>query len=115
MNVIDNAVKYSPIGNPIQVRVERRDGRCILDVVDNGPGIPGDDREKIFDRFYRVDKARSREAGGAGLGLSIARWAVEAHSGTLRVVAGTDTGSTFRFTLPAVESVLPALPNKNGR
>jgi signal transduction histidine kinase len=103
MNVIDNAVKYSPIGSPIKVRVERSDDQCILDVIDKGPGIPAEDREKIFDRFYRVDKARSREAGGTGLGLSIARWAVEAHSGTLRVLGGTDTGSTFRLTLPIAE------------
>ena len=109
MNVIDNALKYSPPGSPITVRVERTEGRCILDVIDRGPGIPAEDREKIFDRFYRVDTARSREAGGAGLGLSIARWAVEAHSGTLRVLEGTDTGSTFRFTLPAAEGVLPVV------
>ena len=105
MNVIDNSVKYSPVGTPIRVRVERTNSQCILDVIDKGPGIPAEDREKIFDRFYRLDKARSREAGGAGLGLSIARWAAEAHGGTLRVLADTTTGSTFRFTLPAAESV----------
>lgn len=112
MNVIDNAVKYSPIGSSIGVRVERRDDQCILDVIDKGPGIPEEDREKVFDRFYRVDKARSREAGGAGLGLSIARWAVEAHSGTLRVLGETNTGSTFRLTLPAAEGVLPEIREK---
>jgi len=112
MNVIDNAVKYSPIGSPITVRVGRSDGQCILDVIDTGPGIPAEDREKIFDRFYRVDKARSREAGGAGLGLSIARWAVEAHSGTLRVLGGTNAGSIFRLTLPAAEGVLPTIREK---
>jgi len=105
MNVIDNSVKYSPVGTPIRVRVERTNSQCILDVIDKGPGIPAEDREKIFDRFYRLDKARSREAGGAGLGLSIARWAAEAHGGTLRVLADTTTGSTFRFTLPSAESV----------
>ena len=105
MNVIDNSVKYSPVGTPIRVRVERTNSQCILDVIDKGPGIPAEDREKIFDRFYRLDKARSREAGGAGLGLSIARWAAEAHGGTLRVLADTITGSTFRFTLPAAQSV----------
>jgi len=115
MNVIDNSVKYSPIGSPINVRVERSELRCILDVIDRGPGIPAEDREKIFDRFYRVDKARSREAGGAGLGLSIARWAVEVHGGTLRILPGTDGGSTFRFTLPAVDSVSQAASQGTGR
>jgi len=105
MNVIDNSVKYSPVGTPIRVRVERTNSQCILDVIDKGPGIPAEDREKIFDRFYRLDKARSREAGGAGLGLSIARWAAEAHRGTLRVLADTTTGSTFRFMLPAAQTV----------
>jgi heavy metal sensor kinase len=105
MNVIDNSIKYSPAGTPIKVRVKQIDCQCILDVIDKGPGIPAEDRERIFDRFYRLDKARSREAGGAGLGLSIARWAVEAHSGTLRALANAHRGSTFRFILPAAESL----------
>ncbi|HYM07274.1 MAG TPA: ATP-binding protein [Terriglobales bacterium] len=103
MNVIDNAVKYSPVGGSVRVRVERQSDRCFLDVIDSGPGIPPEHRDKVFDRFYRVDKARSRDAGGSGLGLSIARWAVEAHGGSIELFSETDRGSTFRITLPAID------------
>src|SRR5439155_15941150 len=89
VNLIDNAVKYSPPAGKISVRVKRLDSQeAIVEVEDSGPGIAPEDRSKVFDRFYRVDKARSREAGGAGLGLSIAKWAVEAHGGLIELQCG---------------------------
>jgi len=74
----------------------------VVDVTDNGPGIPAELQNRIFDRFYRVDKSRSRENGGAGLGLSIAKWAVEVHGGQLTLENTNGGGSTFRITLPQV-------------
>jgi len=102
VNVIHNAVKYSPPGGTISARVTAKaDGMATVEVRDHGPGIPPEDQPKIFDRFYRVDKARVRDSGGAGLGLSIAKWAVEAHGGTISVESQPNEGSTFRITLPA--------------
>jgi len=72
----------------------------IVEVIDNGPGVSQEDQSRISDRFYRVDKARSREWGGAGLGLAIARWAVEVHGGQIAVESAEGEGSTFRITLP---------------
>ena len=68
---------------------------------DSGPGIPEDELPKVFDRFYRVDEGRSRDAGGAGLGLAIARWSVEIHGGTISAHPGVGRGSLFRLVLPA--------------
>ena len=113
MNLIDNAIKYSPVGGTVSVRVERSGDRCVLDVVDTGPGIPPEHRDKVFDRFYRVDKARSRDAGGSGLGLSIARWAVEAHGGGIELLSEIGKGCTFRITLPPIEVGGHARPGKN--
>src|SRR5262245_25212231 len=76
-NVIDNAIKYSPRGATIGVRVEQDGDRATVAVIDEGPGISAEHRDRIFDRFYRIDEGRSREMGGTGLGLAIARWAVE--------------------------------------
>jgi len=73
-----------------------------LEITDSGPGIPGADREKIFERFYRVDPGRSSETGGAGLGLSIAKWAVEANGGRLDFRPHEGGGSTFRIEMPAL-------------
>jgi heavy metal sensor kinase len=84
INLIDNAIKYSPVGAEIFVRAGTgKDRELIIDVVDQGPGVPQEHRSRIFDRFYRVDSARSREWGGAGLGLAISRWAVEVHGGQI--------------------------------
>lgn len=106
VNVIHNAVKYSPVGGTICARVRTGgDGSVEVEIQDNGPGIPAEDRPKIFDRFYRVDKARWRESGGAGLGLSIVKWAVEAHGGAVTLDSKPNEGCTFRITLP-VASVL---------
>jgi heavy metal sensor kinase len=99
-NVIDNAIKYSPVGASIAVSI-RDDGDCaVVEVADQGPGIPAEHRERIFDRFFRLDTARSRDAGGTGLGLAIAKWAVEINGGSIRVDAAATGGSVFRISLP---------------
>jgi heavy metal sensor kinase len=101
VNVIHNAVKYSPGGETISVKVRNGElDRIAIEVADNGPGIPPEDQPRVFDRFYRVDKARWRESGGAGLGLSIAKWAVEAHGGTITLESEMNKGSKFRISLP---------------
>jgi heavy metal sensor kinase len=101
VNIVHNAVKYSPPGEVICVRVKNGNGgRVAIEIQDNGPGIPAEDQPKVFDRFYRVDKARWRESGGAGLGLSIAKWAVEAHGGTIALDSEQNKGCTFRISLP---------------
>ncbi len=100
VNLIDNAVKYSPVGGNISVRVKSgAPGEAIVEVKDSGPGIDPEHQSKVFDRFYRVDKARSREAGGAGLGLSIAKWAVEANDGRIELESEGNEGCTFRIRL----------------
>ena len=101
VNLIDNAIKYSPAKSRILVRVPNSDAsHAMLEVVDQGPGIPPEHTTHIFDRFYRMDAARSREWGGAGLGLSIARWAVEAHAGEIGGRSCEAQGSVFWIRLP---------------
>ena len=99
LNLVDNAIKYSPAGGAIEVRVAQTQDSTTIDVVDSGPGIPAELQSRIFDRFYRVDKARSRENGGTGLGLAIAKWAVEVNGGRL-TLEPTTAGACFRVTLP---------------
>jgi heavy metal sensor kinase len=102
VNLVDNAIKYSSSGAEIVVRVSAgKDSQVIVEVVDQGPGVPQEHQSRIFDRFYRVDSARSREWGGAGLGLAIARWAVEAHGGQITLQSVEGQGSTFRVALPS--------------
>jgi heavy metal sensor kinase len=102
VNILHNAVQYSPAGARIAVTI-RRDGagRTVLQISDNGPGIPAEHARHIFERFYRVDQSRNRARGGAGLGLAIARWAVEAHGGTISLESQPGEGSTFQILLPA--------------
>jgi heavy metal sensor kinase len=101
INLLDNAIKYSPEGARISVRLHGDAGRAAcVDISDQGPGIPPEHRERIFERFYRIDKARSREMGGAGLGLAIAKWAIDVHGGSIQVDSRPGEGSTFRVTLP---------------
>ena len=99
-NVVDNAIKYSPVGASMTISI-RNDRDCaVVEVADHGAGIAVEDRERIFDRFFRVDTARSRDAGGSGLGLAIAKWAVEINDGSIHVDAGATGGSVFRISLP---------------
>jgi signal transduction histidine kinase len=100
MNILHNAVKYSPVGGTIAVRVQRSADEVIVEVQDNGPGIPLEDRPKIFDRFYRVDKARWRALGGAGLGLAITKWIVETHGGGIGLNGEIESGCLFQIRLP---------------
>jgi heavy metal sensor kinase len=100
LNLIDNAIRHSPEGARIRLRATRNGHRAVLEVRDTGPGIAAEHRERVFDRFYRVDPGRSRERGGAGLGLSIARWAVELHGGRIELESELGQGSTFRIVLP---------------
>ncbi len=100
LNLVDNGVKYTPEGGEMRISLERDDGRFKLRVMDNGIGIAPEDQPHIFDRFFRVDKARSREAGGSGLGLSICKWIVEAHGGEITLESELGKGSIFTVTLP---------------
>ena len=100
LNLLDNAVKYTPAGGEISLALTRQNGNAEITVRDTGIGIPEVDRQRIFDRFYRVDKARSRALGGAGLGLSIVRWIVEVHGGEIRIDSTPGRGSTFTVDLP---------------
>jgi two-component system phosphate regulon sensor histidine kinase PhoR len=100
-NILDNAVRYTPVRGSVSVTARALDGRVSISVADTGIGIPQAEQERIFERFYRVDPARSRELGGTGLGLSIARHIIEAHGGRIEVESELGRGSTFRIILPA--------------
>lgn len=99
-NLLENAVRYNRDGGSVTVCMTRRDGTLLLEVVDTGEGVPEGDRDRIFERFYRVDKARSRAAGGTGLGLALVRHATERHGGRLHLDSQVGVGSTFRVELP---------------
>ncbi len=108
VNIIHNAVKHSPVGGAIAVNVRGEPlGGVRLEVADSGPGIAPEHSEKIFDRFYRADESRSREGGGAGLGLSIAQWAVRMHGGRIQLITAPGAGCTFQMSLP------PAISTKS--
>ena len=99
-NIMNNAIKYSPDGGVITVKLVQNQNHVILSISDQGLGIPRKDLDKIFDRFYRVDKARSRAQGGTGLGLAIAKEIVEAHQGKIWADSSEGRGSTFYISLP---------------
>jgi two-component system phosphate regulon sensor histidine kinase PhoR len=101
-NLLDNAVQYTPSGGQIAVKARSNGHDVVFTVADTGIGIPESDLERIFERFYRVDAARSREAGGTGLGLAIARHIVEAHGGRIWVESAIGQGSRFHFSIPSV-------------
>ena len=103
MNILGNAIKYTPDGGHIRVTAGASPDTAWMEVRDDGIGIPEKDRERIFDRFYRVDKARSRESGGTGLGLSIAREIVQRHHGTISLVPHEGPGTTVRLELPITQ------------
>jgi heavy metal sensor kinase len=107
VNIIHNAVKYSPAGGTIHVRVVgEAEGSVRFEVADTGPGIAPEHASKIFDRFYRIDGARSQNAGGAGLGLSIAKWAVQVHQGEIQLQSA-DEGCLFQIRLPSSRTTNP--------
>lgn len=103
MNLLFNAVKFTPSGGTIEVRARAEDGSLSVAVADSGAGIAQDDLVRVFERFYKSDKSRARANGGTGLGLPIARHIVEAHGGTIWADSEEGKGSTFTFTLPAAE------------
>lgn len=100
LNLLDNAIKYTPENGTVALSLVRENGSAKITVQDNGIGIPPEDQPKIFDRFYRVDKGRSREMGGTGLGLSIAQWITETHGGKIFVQSEVNKGSIFSVLLP---------------
>ena len=102
-NLLENAINYAPEGSRIVMAARRQDGRILLTVTDEGPGIPEADLPRIFERFYRVDKARSRDGrdpGGTGLGLSIVKHLVELHGGHVSAANGPSRGAIFTVDLP---------------
>lgn len=100
LNLLDNALKYTPRGGSVTVSARETGTAVAVSVADTGVGMPKADLPRIFERFYRVDKARTRRTGGTGLGLSIVKHIVEAHGGTITVVSDVGKGATFTFTLP---------------
>jgi heavy metal sensor kinase len=122
-NLVQNAIKYTPAGGELIVRAHEQHGAAILIVRDTGVGIPAEHLPRVFDRFYRVDKARSRELGGTGLGLSIARSIVAAHGGTIKLESTPGQGTTCTVTVPKVAGVrngsgdggvVPRAPSEGG-
>src|SRR5207247_87100 len=99
-NLLDNAIKYTPEGGTVEISSEARDKHAVVTVRDTGIGIAPEHLPRVFDRFYRVDKARSRDQGGTGLGLSIARTIVAAHGGQIDVASVAEKGTTCTVTLP---------------
>jgi len=108
-NLLDNAVKYTPPGERVTISCDVTEREVHVHVADTGEGIPEAEQDKIFDRFYRVDHSRSRDTGGSGLGLSIARWIVRAHGGRIEVESAPGAGSTFTVILP-LHGAPPAEP-----
>ena len=99
-NLCDNAIKYNRSGGSVAVGVRQSGDSAVLTVTDTGVGIPKESRERIFERFYRVDKSRSKEVGGTGLGLSIVKHAVMIHNGTIEVNSKPGEGTEFIVTIP---------------
>jgi two-component system phosphate regulon sensor histidine kinase PhoR len=108
INLLDNAVKFTPSGGEVLVQARAAKRGCEIQVRDTGVGIPEADLERVFERFYRVDKARDRATGGTGLGLAIVRHSVEAHGGSVTVRSALGEGSTFTVFLPAPDGPEPA-------
>ena len=102
--LMDNAAKYTPRGGSVHVGVERQNGFAVASVTDTGIGIDQEDLDRVFDRFWRADKARSRQQGGAGLGLSIAKWIIDVHGGGISVQSEPGKGSQFTVRLPLQEN-----------
>ena len=103
-NLVDNAIKYGRRAGRVVIQGRSTGGGTVeMSVTDDGPGIPPESIDRVFERFYRVDKARSREQGGTGLGLAIVKHIVQSHGGEVRVTSELEQGTTFYFTLPQAE------------
>jgi two-component system phosphate regulon sensor histidine kinase PhoR len=100
MNLLHNAIKFSPRGGTVTVTIDEVEGEVVVSVKDQGMGIPRKDQARVFERFYKVDRARQRGLGGTGLGLSIARHIAEAHGGRIWLESAVGKGSTFHVALP---------------
>ncbi|HLA43062.1 MAG TPA: HAMP domain-containing sensor histidine kinase, partial [Aggregatilineales bacterium] len=111
LNLTTNAIKYTPEGGTITISLKQVNDRVHASVSDTGVGIPAEDLEHIFNRFYRVDKARSRDEGGSGLGLSIAKWIAEVHQGSIKVNSKEGAGTTFTVILPIKPDKTATEPN----
>ena len=103
-NLLENAIQHTPAGTTIDIHLRRRDNLAELAVADAGPGIAAEHLPRIWDRFYRVDKARSRALGGTGLGLAIVKYIAEAHGGTVYAHSELGKGTTFAIALPLAAS-----------
>jgi two-component system, OmpR family, sensor kinase len=112
LNLVENAVKYTPDGGEVVLSLSKKDGQAQFEVVDTGVGIPPENLPHIFDRFYRVDKARTRTQGGSGLGLSIAKWIAEAHGGKITVSSKVGEGTKFVVSLPVYSRAVAASPEE---
>jgi len=106
-NLLDNALRHTSAKGSVCVRLEASESRATLQVNDTGEGIPASELPRVFERFYRVDKARTRQTGGTGLGLAIVRHVAEAHGGTVRVDSELGRGSTFTVSLPVAGPPTP--------
>jgi signal transduction histidine kinase len=115
LNLVTNALKYTPSGGKVSIAVKQEAGDALMIVADTGTGIPKEDIPYIFDRFYRVDKARARQMGGSGLGLSIAQWIAEVHRGRIRVESELGKGSIFTVQIPSIDVVAPPEPSRDTR
>jgi len=102
-NLLENAVAHTARGGAVSVSAEQQGDRVAVSVTDNGEGIPAEDLPNVFERFYRVDKSRTRATGGSGLGLTIARRLVEVHGGRIEAFSEPGAGSRFTFTIPVAE------------
>jgi len=100
LNLVENGIKYSSPGGRIDITLDKRDGFACITVKDQGIGISEEALPQVFDRFFRVDKARSRQEGGSGLGLSICKWIAEAHNGTISAKSESGKGSAFTVRIP---------------
>jgi heavy metal sensor kinase len=100
LNILDNAVRYAPSNSAIRIALDRAGDQYVISISDDGPGIPAEVQPRIFERFYRVDAARARPDGGAGLGLALARWIARVHGGDVTLASSSSLGSTFVITLP---------------
>ena len=112
LNLLDNAIKYTPSGGSVIVTARAESGSYVVDVADTGGGVPADARDRVFDRFYRAQRAREAGelASGAGLGLAIAQWIAKAHTGTLTLAKSDENGSVFQLTIPVARHSPLAVP-----